>query len=117
MFGFVKRYIAKNAPTPEKTASDKLKEARMQLFAAEQGVQDALTQADYWRRRVGFLEAIASKGVEAWSDTRAANGVDDRAVGRQTPIADNKPTIDLQGGSLPVKPSGHGAMMETLVAS
>ena len=95
MFG---KFIKKYAPTPEKTAGDQLKEARMRLFSAEQGVQDALTQADYWRRRVGFLEAIATNGVEAWSDTRAANGVDDRAIARQpltTQAAPEQPALNL----------------------
>jgi hypothetical protein len=62
--------IAHNAPTPEKQAERALGELRMALFQAEQRVIDAQLQADHYRSRIAFCEAVRKAGIEQVSDQR-----------------------------------------------
>ncbi|MEK6425240.1 MAG: hypothetical protein V4801_37165 [Burkholderia gladioli] len=71
MMNLISRWAMRHAPTPEKSAASMLVTARMELFAAEQRVIDAKTQAEYWRTRVSFLEEVQKQGIDPWVGTTA----------------------------------------------
>ena len=70
MLRWLSNMIAHNAATPEKQAERSLGELRMELFQAEQRVQDAQLQAEYYRLRIAFCEEVLKAGIEQVSDQR-----------------------------------------------
>ena len=70
MLHWLSNLIAHNAATPEKQAERALGELRMALFHAEQRVLDAQLQAEYYRMRITFCEAVLKAGIEQVSDQR-----------------------------------------------
>ncbi|ESH87893.1 MULTISPECIES: hypothetical protein [Cupriavidus] len=61
------------APSPEKIAAKELQDMRLALFQAERRLLEAQMQVDYYRDMVGFLEEVASAGVEQVVDKRRAS--------------------------------------------
>ncbi len=61
------------APSPEKIAAKELQDMRLALFQAERRLLEAQMQVDYYRDMVGFLEEVATAGVEQVVDKRRAS--------------------------------------------
>ncbi len=61
------------APSPEKIAAKELQDMRLALFQAERRLREAQMQVDYYRDMVGFLEEVATAGVEQVVDKRRAS--------------------------------------------
>ncbi len=61
------------APSPEKIAAKELQDMRLALFQAERRLLEAQMQVDYYRDLVGFLEEVATAGVEQVVDKRRAS--------------------------------------------
>jgi hypothetical protein len=70
MLRWIANWAVRNAPTPEKQAEKALRALRLELFQAEQRILDAQMQADYYRARLVFCEAVLKSGIEQVSDQR-----------------------------------------------
>lgn len=64
------RWASHRSSAPERLAERALHELRMELYQAEQRLLDAHMQADYYRARIVFCEAILKKGIVQVSDER-----------------------------------------------
>ncbi|WP_296652963.1 hypothetical protein [Paraburkholderia sp.] len=74
MLHWLSNLIAHNAATPEKQAERALGELRMALYQSEQRVLDAQLQAEYYRSRIAFCEAVFEAGIEQVFDKRKGQG-------------------------------------------
>ncbi|MFC4433685.1 hypothetical protein [Cupriavidus respiraculi] len=59
-----------SAPTPERIAAREVQNMRLALYQAERRLLEAQMQVDYYRGLVGFLEDVATTGVENVVDKR-----------------------------------------------
>ncbi|GAA4340898.1 hypothetical protein GCM10023144_41020 [Pigmentiphaga soli] len=89
MFKWIANIVLDHQPTPERLAERALREARLELFRAEQRVHDALLYANYHRDRVRFLERVKDEGIER---------VADQGPARQSMLAELKPHPKLASG-------------------
>ncbi|MEM5366274.1 hypothetical protein V4C53_09530 [Paraburkholderia azotifigens] len=64
--------VSHRSTSPERLAEHALRELRLELYRAEQGIFDAHMRADYYRSRIVFCEEVLKKGIEQVSDVRRA---------------------------------------------
>lgn len=72
MFSLITHWMLSHSPTPEKLAQRDLGNMRLELFKAEQMVLDAHQRAEYFRRRIEFLELVIARGVDRAADLRTS---------------------------------------------
>lgn len=89
MFTSFATWMLSHSATPEKLAARELSNMRMELFKSEQMVLDAQLRAEYFRKRIEFLELVVARGVDRAADLRISSAPARRAV---TPFAVERPS-------------------------